>query len=198
VELEPADLEPRHPAFTGFRRVTYLWEDGATSYPIGDRTGIWLDFLAERGAAEAVLAVEGGGYALRVRHAAGDDVWTPGDLEGAPLLRGRTASGATTPARDDLGAAAEALRNAAAAAATASEAAMERDALLRAVAILASDGDGGEVSDVAWPYFLLPERAFATAARRLLAAAAAAWTCTAARGAAAAAVNRGLVADGAS
>ena len=41
-------------------------------------------------------------------------------------------------------------------------------------AILGAGGDGEEVSDVAWPYFVLPEGA-STAARRLIAAACATW-----------------------
>ena len=51
---------------------------------------------------------------------------------------------------------------------------VRRTALERAVAILASPGDGEEVSDVAWPYFVLPDGA-STGARRLIAAACATW-----------------------
>lgn len=48
------------------------------------------------------------------------------------------------------------------------------DAVGRALAILASGGTGEELSDVAWPHFLLPEAA-PLAARRLAAAAASLW-----------------------
>ena len=47
---------------------------------------------------------------------------------------------------------------------------VRRAALERALEILASPGDGEEVSDVAWPYFVLPDGSPA-AARRLIAAA---------------------------
>jgi hypothetical protein len=45
----------------------------------------------------------------------------------------------------------------------------------RAAAILSSPDDGAEVSDVAWPHFILPTRGYSVAARRLLAAAATGW-----------------------
>jgi hypothetical protein len=51
---------------------------------------------------------------------------------------------------------------------------VRRTALERARSILAAAGDGEEVSDVAWPYFVLPDGA-APAARRLMAAACSAW-----------------------
>jgi hypothetical protein len=56
---------------------------------------------------------------------------------------------------------------------------VRRTSLERALAILASPTDGEELSDVAWPYFVLPEGS-PVAARRLIAAAAAAWPETAA------------------
>ena len=51
---------------------------------------------------------------------------------------------------------------------------VRRVALERSLAILASEGDGEEVSDVAWPYFVLPDGA-STAARRVMAGACATW-----------------------
>ena len=47
--------------------------------------------------------------------------------------------------------------------------------LQRALAILDSTDDGSEVSDVAWPFFVLPARGYTVRARRLLGAAAAGW-----------------------
>jgi hypothetical protein len=196
VELVPDDLEPPHPAFAGFRRVAYLWEEGATTYPIGDRVATWLDFLRGRGAFDAWLE-HVAGPAIAVAHPASVDAWSASELEGAPLLRGRESpSHAAAPEVDHPGAAelrraSAELRDAALAAApTASP--VEHDALLRCAAILDSPGDGGEVSDVAWPYFVLLDAAYAAPARRLFAAAAAAWPLPAALPAMLAAVNSAL------
>ena len=48
------------------------------------------------------------------------------------------------------------------------------ESMARALAILGSDGTGEELSDVAWPHFLLPG-AYSLQAQRLAAAAATAW-----------------------
>jgi len=83
---------------------------------------------------------------------------------------GRRSDGAARPPRDarhaarDFGAAIErALRS--------EPDAMHREPLVRAQLILASPHDGEEVSDTAWPHFILPAGE-AAARRRLLAAAA--------------------------
>ena len=194
LDLSPEDLEPRHPAFAAFRRVTYVWEDGRTNYPIGDRVSLWIDFLSQRRPRAAHLDMTAAAPSLRIDESGAGSVWTAADLEGAPLLRGGPVAPAEIAARPP-GDVAAALRAAAAAAAATAASPVERDSLRRAVAILDSPGDGGEVSDVAWPYFLLPEQAYRPAARRLLAAAAAAWPLHEALDAAAAGVNHGLYSD---
>ncbi|MBV8301286.1 MAG: hypothetical protein JOY68_05135 [Candidatus Dormibacteraeota bacterium] len=194
IDLGPDELEPRHPAFAGFRRVTYVWEEGLTSYPIGDRVALWIDFVRQRRPRTAHLALDPGPPSVRIDEADGASAWTAADLEGAPLVRGATTVLAHSAGRP-VGDASSELRAAAAAAAPHAATAMERDALLRATAILDSPGDGGEVSDVAWPYFVLPESAYRPEARRLLAAAAAAWPLDAARQALAVVVNQGLSSD---
>ncbi|HYL70657.1 MAG TPA: hypothetical protein VEY89_05080, partial [Candidatus Dormibacteraeota bacterium] len=78
-------------------------------------------------------------------------------------------------AAEPVDAAAHALREALLAHVDRAATPMQREELQRAIAILDSDEDGSEVSDVAWPYFVMPEHAYTRDARRLFGAAASAW-----------------------
>ncbi len=166
--------EPPHPAFAGFRRCTYLWQEGAATYPVGDTLQLWLAFLDERGARSARLAVDAAGPLVVVATDGGADAWRPATVEGLTVMRGvaDAAAGDAPGLRD-----AEERLRAALAPALRQAGRLPRlqgEAVRRATAILDSAADGSEVSDVAWPFFVLTPR-HSDAARRLLAAAAALW-----------------------
>lgn len=181
-------LEPAHPAFVGFRRTTYIWTEAGVFEPVGDRFRLWLQFLRERAVRDVWLDLGPGGPAVRAQREAGSDVWHPVDLEGEMTMRGR-AEPATDRPDGGVDAAGAALRDALATClGDMALPSLRGGELRRSAAILDSADDGSDVSDVAWPYFLLPETSGA-AARRLLAAAAAAWSDPAEDAAAVAAVS---------
>ena len=167
------ELEPPHPAFVGFRRMTYIWVDGDALLPIGDRVRMWLDFLRERGVRSAWLRAVDAGFAVCAAGPRGSDTWVvDGD---AVQLTMRGVSGSAAMPAGDIEAAGHALRAALQVATARVADSMRRAELQRALAILDSSDDGSEASDVAWPFFILPARGYSTMARRLLGAAAAGW-----------------------
>src|SRR6202140_5921600 len=68
-----SELEPSHPAFAAFRRVTYIWTDGQSFQPVGDHFRLWLDFLRERGVVEVWLDLHGGETVCRTRNGEGEE-----------------------------------------------------------------------------------------------------------------------------
>jgi len=167
------ELEPPHPAFVGYRRMTYIWIEGDALLPIGDRVRMWLDFLRERGVRATWLHAAEAGFEVRATGRHGWDAWVvDGD---AAQLSMRGGAAAEVPPPGDTADAAAALRTALRVAAANRGDAMRRAELQRALAILDSTDDGSEVSDVAWPFFVLPARGYTVRARRLLGAAAAGW-----------------------
>ncbi|MBV9099574.1 MAG: hypothetical protein JOZ46_02695 [Candidatus Dormibacteraeota bacterium] len=168
------DLEPPHPAFVGFRRLAYIWVEAGSWQPVGDRIGIWLDFLRGRGVTAVRLDLQGEDAVVWTLRGDAADAWRIGDTGEQMSLRG---SGDTMRRmRDDtVDAAARALRDAITGRLGAGPEQLQREELERALAILDSPADGSEVSDVAWPYFVLPERGYGVDARRLVGAAASAW-----------------------
>ena len=171
--VDERELVPAHPAFLQLRRMVYIWNEPGALQPVGDALPLWLTFLRERGARDCTLVLTESTSAVHVETPGADELWSVTQDEGRMRMDGRsTPAAATTPvdvqrAADALGSASDdALARAGAPAA---------QSLRRALAILDSDDDGSEVSDVAWPTFVLPAQAYALPARRLMAAACAAW-----------------------
>ncbi len=154
--------------------MSYIWVDGQAFEPIGDSLDLWLAFLAERGSREAWLDVSGGAEVCRVIRRDGDETWSAVWNGGIYMLHGSEETGAPRPRQTDLTATGDRLAAAVNAELTAGASDVRRSALERSLAILGSPGDGEDISDIAWPYFVLPDGS-AVAARRLLAAACAAW-----------------------
>jgi hypothetical protein len=175
---DPADarakLAPPHPAFAAFRKMSYIWVDGQAFEPIGDSLDLWLAFLSERGSREAWLDVSGGTEMCRVIRRDGDETWSTVWNGGIYMLHGSEETGAPRPKQTDLAGTGERLSVAVNAELSSGAADVRRAALERSLAILGSSGDGEDLSDVAWPYFVLPDGS-SVAARRLIAAACAAW-----------------------
>jgi hypothetical protein len=169
-----ATVAPPHPAFAAFRKMSYIWVDGRAFEPIGDSLDLWLVFLRDRGAREAWLDVSAGAEVCRVLRSDGAETWTTVWNGGIYMLHGAEDSGPPRRHEIDLAGTAAQLRQSADAELAAGATDVRRVALGRSLAILGSAGDGEEVSDVAWPYFVLPDGA-STAARRLIAAACATW-----------------------
>jgi hypothetical protein len=168
------DLEPTYPALAGFRRMTYIWTDGQSFQPIGDNLRLWLGFLRDRGVVEVWLDLQGVEAVGRTRHEEGADAWRAADDGELMSMRGRSEP-AASPSPIDVVAAEAALR-AAVESALPSVLTADRDRDLRAaLAILDSSGDGGALSDVDWPFSVLPDQAYGVEARRLFGAAAIAW-----------------------
>jgi hypothetical protein len=167
-------VAPPHPAFAAFRKMSYVWVDGRAFEPIGDSLDLWLVYLRDRGARQAWLDVSGGAEVCRVVRSDGAETWTVVWNGGIYMLHGAEDTGPPRKHEIDLAAAATQLEQAIDAELRAGVSDVRRVALERGVAILESDGDGEEVSDVAWPYFVLPEGSWIVA-RRLLAAACATW-----------------------
>jgi hypothetical protein len=153
----------------------YVWVDGQALEPIGDSLDLWLAFLRGRGALEARLDVSGGTEVCRVVRDGAVESWRPVWGGGIFTLNGSDGRPAAPqePAID-LASASSRLQRAVEAELQNAPDGVRRTSLERSLAILASPGDGEEVSDVAWPYFILPDGA-PTAARRLIASACAAW-----------------------
>jgi hypothetical protein len=154
--------------------MSYIWVDGRAFEPVGDSLDLWLVFLRDRGARQAWLDVSHGEEVCRVVRGDGAETWTTVWNGGIYMLHGTEDTGPPRKHEIDLAVAATHLEEAIDAEREAGASDVRRVALDRAIAILGSDGDGEELSDVAWPYFVLPEGAW-TAARRLIAAACATW-----------------------
>jgi len=156
----------------------YVWVDGQALEPIGDSLDLWLAFLRDRGAHEARLDVSGGIEVCRVVRDGAVESWRPVWGGGIFTLNGSEDRVAQPdPPRApviDLISASRRLERAVQAELQQAPDGVRRASLERSMAILASVGDGEELSDVAWPYFILPEGA-PTGSRRLMAAACAAW-----------------------
>jgi hypothetical protein len=154
--------------------MSYIWVDGRAFEPIGDSIDLWLVFLRDRGARQAWLDVSGGTELVRVVRSDGDETWTIVWNGGIYMLHGTEDTGPPRPHEVDVAGTSERLGQAVAAELDAGATDVRRTALERARSILASDSDGEELSDVAWPYFVLPEGS-STASRRLIAGACAVW-----------------------
>jgi hypothetical protein len=167
-------VAPRHPAFATFRKMSYVWVDGHAFEPIGDSLDLWLTFLRSNGARQAWLDVSGGEEVCRVIRGDGEETWRTVWNGGIFMLHGAEESGPPRRRETDIAATSQRLHDAVHAEVEAGTTDVRRAALERALEILAAPGDGEEVSDIAWPYSVLPDGS-PTAARRLIAAASAAW-----------------------
>ena len=154
--------------------MSYVWVDGQAFEPIGDSLDLWLAFLRGNGARQAWMDVSGGEEVCRVIRGDGEETWRAIWNGGIFILHGAEETGPPRRHETDVAAMAQRLHDAVHAEIEAGAADVRRAALERALEILASPGDGEEVSAVAWPYFVLPDGS-STAARRLVAAACAAW-----------------------
>jgi hypothetical protein len=154
--------------------MSYVWVDGQAFEPIGDSLDLWLAFIRGNGARQAWMDVSGGEEVCRVIRGDGEETWRTVWNGGIFMLHGAEETGPPRRRETDLSGMAQQLRDAIHAEAEAGASDVRRAALERALEILASSGDGEELSDVAWPYFVLPAGSSA-AARRLIAAASAAW-----------------------
>jgi len=176
--IDPADTAagtaPRHPAFASFRKMSYVWVDGQAFEPIGDSLELWLTFLRGNSARQAWLDVSGGDEVCRVIRADGAETWRTVWNGGIFMLHGAEETGPPRHRETDVSGTGQRLHDAVHAEIEAGAGDVRRAALDRALEILASPGDGEEVSDVAWPYFVLPDGS-PMATRRLIAAASAAW-----------------------
>jgi hypothetical protein len=159
--------------------MSYVWVDGQAFEPIGDSLDLWLAFLRGNGARQAWMDVSGGEEVCRVIRRDGEETWRTIWNGGIFMLHGAEETGPPRRHETDVPAKAQQLHDAVQAEIVAGASDVRRAALERALEILASADDGEEVSDVAWPYFVLPDGS-PTAARRLIAAASAAWPETAA------------------
>ena len=168
------ELEPSHPAFAAFRRITYIWTDGQSFEPVGDHLRIWLDFLRERGVVDVWLDLLGSETVGRTRHGEGEDAWRAADDGELLTMRGRREP-AVPPAAFDLTSAEAALRASLASAVPSAVTATREGERRAALAILDASDDGREESGSAWAHFVLPDHAYGVEARRLFAAAAIAW-----------------------
>ena len=167
-------MAPPHPAFATFRKMSYVWVDGQAFEPIGDSLDLWLTFLRGNGARQAWLDVSGGDEVIRVIRGDGAETWRTVWNGGIFMLHGAEETGPPRHRETDISGMAQRLHDAAHAEVEAGATDVRRAALDRALEILAAPGDGEEVSDVAWPYFVLPDGS-PVSARRVIAAAAAAW-----------------------
>ncbi|HEY7926730.1 MAG TPA: hypothetical protein VIG86_04815 [Candidatus Dormibacteraeota bacterium] len=155
---------PAHPAFMVVRRAR-LRDGGSTA-----DLAAWFDRIGA-GSGPVLLAAAGvDGEPLLCDPTAGWRVIEPRGVFLEPASRATVEPMTTADATSALRAAAAVALQAAAGAAPP----LWSDAVHRAVAILASSGSGEELSDVAWPHFLLPPAA-PMAAQRLAAAAATLW-----------------------
>jgi hypothetical protein len=167
-------VAPPHPAFATFRKMSYVWVDGQAFEPIGDSLDLWLTFLRGNGARQAWLDVSGGDEVIRVIRGDGAETWRTVWNGGIFMLHGAEETGPPRHRETDISGMAQRLHDAVHAEVEAGATDVRRAALDRALEILAAPGDGEEVSDVAWPYFVLPDGS-PVSARRVIAAAAAAW-----------------------
>ena len=154
--------------------MSYVWVDGQAFEPIGDSLDLWLTFLRGNGARQAWLDVSGGDEVIRVIRGDGAETWRTVWNGGIFMLHGAEETGPPRHRETDISGMAQRLHDAVHAEVEAGATDVRRAALDRALEILAAPGDGEEVSDVAWPYFVLPDGS-PVSARRVIAAAAAAW-----------------------
>jgi hypothetical protein len=168
-----SELEPSHPAFDAFRRMTYIWTDGQSFQPVGDHFRIWLDFLRERGVVEVWLDLHGSETVGRTRNGEGEDAWRGADDGELLTMRGRSEPAAPS-AGSDVATAEAALRASLDSALSSTLKATREGKLSTALGILNAANDG-ENSGVDWAHAVLPDRAYGADARRLFAAAAIAW-----------------------
>ncbi len=154
--------------------MSYVWVDGQAFEPIGDSLDLWLAFLRGNGARQAWMDVSGGDEVCRVIRGDGAETWRTVWNGGIFMLHGAEETGPPRHRETDVPGTGQRLQDAVHAEMDAGAVDARRAALQRALEILASAGDGEEVSDVAWPYFVLPDGS-PTATRRLIAAASAAW-----------------------
>jgi hypothetical protein len=154
--------------------MSYVWVDGQSFEPIGDSLDHWLTYLGGNGARQSWLDVAGGEEVCHVTRGDGDETWRTVWNGGIFMLHGSEDTGPPHRRETDVAAVAVRLHDAVHAELEAGAADVRRASLARALEILVSAGDGEEVSDVAWPYFVLPDGS-STASRRLIAAASAAW-----------------------
>ena len=158
--------------------MSYVWVDGQAFEPIGDSLDLWLAFLRGNGARQVWMDVSGGEEVCRVIRRDGEETWRTIWNGGIFMLHGAEETGPPRRHETDVPAKAQQLHDAVQAEIVAGASDVRRAALERALEILASADDGEEGSDIAWPYFVLPDGS-PTAARRLIAAASAAWPETA-------------------
>lgn len=156
---------PAHPAFMVVRRAT--WADGG----IAAGVDAWFEVVRADGG-PVVLADAGidGDAAVSGRH----DGWRIAESGGAVVIEPAPWRAVSPPSVDT---AAEVLRSTVDEVLRVAAGAgppLWNQAAYRAVAILGSAGTGEELSDVAWPHFLLPQSC-APAQLRLAAAAATLW-----------------------
>ena len=168
------ELEPSHPAFAAFRRVTYVWIDGHSLQPVGDHFRLWLDFLRERGVVEVWLDLHSGETVGRTRYGEGEDAWRAADDGELLTMRGRSEPSARSAALD-VTTADTALRASLVSALSSALTATREGMVSTSLAILDGSDAAREQAGIAWAYAALPDRAYGADARRLFAAAAIAW-----------------------
>ncbi len=168
------ELEPSHPAFAAFRRVTYVWTDGQSFQPVGDHFRLWLDFLRERGVVEVWLDLHSSETVGRTRHGEGEDAWRAADDGELLTMRGR-GEPATPSAALDVATAEAALRASLDSGLSSTLTATGEGTLNTALGILDGSDAGREQSGAAWAHAVLPDGAYGADGRRLFAAAAIAW-----------------------
>jgi len=105
------------------------------------------------------LDVSGGEEVCRVIRGDGDETWRAIWNGGIFMLHGAEETGPPRRRETDLSSMAQRLHDAVHAEIESGAPDIRRAALDRALEILASPGDGEEMSDVAWPYFVLPDGA---------------------------------------
>ena len=103
------------------------------------------------------MDVSGGEEVCRVIRRDGDETWRTVWNGGIFMLHGAEETGPPRRRETDVAAMGQRLDDAVHAELEAGATDVRRAALERALAILASPGDGEEISDVAWPYFVLPD-----------------------------------------
>jgi hypothetical protein len=155
---------PAHPAFMMVRRAR-LREGGATA-----NLAAWFDRIGAGGGPVLLAAGGADGDPVLCDPSAGWRVVESGGVFLEPAPRGNVEPMTTAGATSTLHAAAAVALQVAGGTAPP----LWSESVRRAVAILDSSGSGEELSDVAWPHFLLPA-ASPMVARRLAAAAATLW-----------------------
>jgi hypothetical protein len=170
IGFSSGELEPPHPAFIALRRLTCIWTQDNVWQPVGDRVVLWLEFLHSRSAQRAWLAPDDDLMAF-VRTAEGVDLWQIRCDNAHMTCVGQRAGHVVEPTIS-VETSSASLRDSLHDALAEDVDAVRRKELMLATSILQAPNDGSDLSDVAWPYFVLPEPLYDVAARRLFAAAA--------------------------